>query len=136
MFDEHFEINKEFPTEYSDLDSLLRENAMYQSDFLLFDDPLSKKGGKLQYHSIYNSNNSRRHGYILYSAGIDGIVNYQLNNNDTVYTNEVYKVFEFYNRLSPACKSIEFDTVISFNYINYLFGTKDLLISYVICDSM
>ena len=134
MFDEFFELNSEFPNSYSDLDYLLRESAMYQADFRLFDDLFSKKEGKVIYHPIYNHLNYKRSGYILFSAGIDGVVNNQLENEDTIFDYEVYSKLKFYNRLEPSCRNIEYDTVPQFQYLNFLLGKKDYLISHVICE--
>lgn len=79
---------------------------------IYFEDPFNKTQN-YKYYPIYNKKNKIK-GYILLSAGIDGEINndfdfkiYQGDNSFRLYNNNY-----------------------TFNYLDYYFGKKDILVSY------
>lgn len=133
MFDEYFNRYRKYPSNLDSLMTLFEAYPIFKLDFDSFIDPLSCNKELITYYPIYSRKN-KTIGYLLYSTGIDGKIQNYLENEDTLFADKIGQSFRFYNKLSPSCRTIEIDTTINFNIYNRLIGTKDYLISYVICD--
>ncbi len=86
----------------------------------------------LQYIPLYNKDR-KKNAFILISAGIDGKLNNNYNQNDTVFKNNFNTKFKLYNNFlyenQFVYKSDSIDS--KFHIFQYLFGKKDYLVCYV-----
>ncbi len=91
-----------------------------------YKDDLSDNGGLLLYVPLYNRETKKKESLVLISAGIDGKLNSEYTNGDTIYDDEYLNRFDFYNLNN-------YQGIANFSLWKYLFGNKDFLVKYVNC---
>jgi hypothetical protein len=129
VFEAYLDFHGVYPKNLESIYTFLEEFPVFKLDFESFIDPFSRTENLLAYHPVYNKKNKKRIGYLIYSAGLDGKIQNQLSESDSLFLNNIELSSLFYNKLEPACRSIMIDSVCSYSALQNLFGKKDYLIS-------
>ncbi|MBN2260675.1 MAG: hypothetical protein JW702_09020 [Clostridiales bacterium] len=135
-FVEFYREHNKLPDSYDDFSGGLVDSTWNKIKHHVTKDYLSKKDTSFIYYPLYNRNH-KKDAYIIVSAGIDGRINNDFNPDDTVYKDNFYKKYSFYNFTEDKLIQNRFDadTIYNkFHLINFLFGKKDYLIYYVDCE--
>lgn len=94
----------------------------------------SNRNQVLEYYPLYNRKDTIRDAFIIVSTGIDGKLNNKFDLGDTIFKDNYFKKFNFYNYNNSFKNQfvLSNDTINNkFNLILYLFGKKDYLVSYI-----
>jgi len=130
-------IQPSFANSNYNLPDVLAEiiNVQYKEkkdrEFLMhsfYNDPLNSVGDGLLYLPLYNRLNKKKESFLIISAGIDGKLNSKFTVGDTIYDDDYFNKFDFYNLEEYADRKS-----MKFNFWYYLFGSKDYLIRYHNC---
>ena len=111
---------------------LFKENKSWESQLrFFFKDLLNVDSNELLYIPIYNRVTKRCNAFFIISSGVDGKMNTYLTEGDSIYIDDCFNRFNFYNKR----KTFPSDTLwlidsTTFSYKDACFGNKDLLISY------
>lgn len=127
-YQSYFSENFEYPENIEKLKEFYLGSVRYNELLNHLKDPFLKKDGNFLYVPVYSKFNKLREGYLLISAGIDrGIDNIV---NDTIYFNNLNSI-KFYNDITISQSWTYREFEYKFNFKDYLFGSRDLLVEYV-----
>jgi len=118
----YFLNNFENPETFDDLLWFMSEYPLLNSYIPKYIDPFPNDG-TLFCLPVYNKKNMKRESYLIVSAGIDGLLNLNISESDTLFQEQIHKSFKFYNDL-------HFQKPSRYNVLDRFFGKKDLLIAY------
>lgn len=90
-------------------------------------DPFSSDLSQINLIPIFNKSASKWEGALILSAGIDGKMNYEFTLQDTIFMDNYRHLDLFYNSVD------ELSLNLNFNPLDFLYGKKDLLVSYCDC---
>lgn len=128
IFEEFFSSNFRYPIDEREFyDYFSKDTSVYLEVIRKMKDPFSSNNNSFQYVPIYSKSNRLCEGYLLISAGIDGVSNFEM--LDTVYFENVKDNF-FYNTLDIATSLSYRNYTPVFSLKDYFFGSKDLLIEF------
>ncbi len=135
VFVDYFYGNFECPINIEELMEFAEGKPMYISALNSFRDPFLSDKGRVQYIPLYNRNNQRREGYIIFSSGIDRELNNSLIIDDTVYFDQLNKNC-FYNSTNWKPNEITMSIDSDYKLADRILGRKDLLLEYLDCSEL
>jgi hypothetical protein len=134
-FVEYFAENNYLPLCLDSLSYGFSDSSWNKVKNIVYKDYLAKKDTLLVYYPLYNKN-FKKDAFIIVSGGIDGKIDNFFYPQDTVFKDDFFNRFDFYNFTEEKLLQnyFEADTVYNkFNLFKYFFGKKDYLIYYVDC---
>lgn len=127
-FKSYFTEHQIFPQNFQDLLSYIQDKPLYLSKKNCFIDPFSNEENLLNYIPLYDSNENVI-AYLLISSGPDGKISNDL--NEKYYETSFQDHIRFYNTNVEEMGITVYTDTIKFNPLNYFFGTRDYLVSYI-----